>query len=372
MVAVLSMLFVFDAGWFASAEPLPPQQAFVFNLNCWFWDSKCELAKTALDQVGAMIAKQLLLTTPVKVCFNVVLDGPLTANTTFSRMSQVQQAPGSVIISYPTSVTKQTTRTRVSPEGQDDCDFAINFNAYANWNFGTNQISSTATDFKLVAAQVITYGLGFVSNLQYLKGIELPIPKPSNYRPLMLAAPKPFIYRENDRVRFDFGRMTFLDSVVYGFKPPSDLMANRRGTVGIGMQPISQTWEKFQALGLYEMHQSPSFLRRVLSIFSWNWRCLKVAMQLGNVLSHHIEARLSDGTILPLKFSNGYYMIDLEQGPEYLMATNNINRVGCSLDQVMKENNAVYLYGPKALQVFEEMGYNTKTSVTTSVRRRIF
>ena len=60
---------------------LSPERSFQFQLECPKWDnSTCEQAKTALQQVGTVIAKQLLFKVPVKICMVVNSNAELGAD----------------------------------------------------------------------------------------------------------------------------------------------------------------------------------------------------------------------------------------------------------------------------------------------------
>ena len=48
---------------------------------------------------------------------------------------------------------------------EDRTDFFVTFNANRNWYFGNGSIDRKQADFKLVAAKLVTKGLGFASNL---------------------------------------------------------------------------------------------------------------------------------------------------------------------------------------------------------------
>lgn len=86
-----------------------------------------------------------------------------------------------------------------------ECNFEIRFQSNATWHFGQKKISPNATDFQLIAARLITQGLGFYSNLVSLDVIN----------PLPWTVPKLYNYGETNQTGFQAGRMTYLDSILH-------------------------------------------------------------------------------------------------------------------------------------------------------------
>lgn len=149
---------------------------------------------------------------------------------------------------------------------ETECVLKINFKQDASWFFESGSVeplqsgsSAFYNDFQLMAARLITQGLGFYSNL---------IGATNEDGSVMALLPRAYSYNAGSKRKGDYGQMTFLDSIVYGRRPESLMNILVKDFDRYApMQPLSLTWKKFDDLGLYRLNSGNIVSRTMRAVY---------------------------------------------------------------------------------------------------------
>ena len=230
------------------------------------------------------------------------------------------------------------------------CDFHLHFNKKTEWHFGPAPISENATDFQLLAARLITKGLGFDTNLYSPKD-----------RDSKQVSPKLFHPSEKYPNLLSFRRMTPLDSIIIGNSANSISRVGGhrlRTAVEGGSAKISETWNRLHKLGFYRSKPFSPVELRLKYILAVRYKY--VCQQLYYILQQDIEAYIPGEEGMKLKFHpEGSYDIREPSGQEILMSESTRDMKGKTLMQALREIDQIELYGPLMMNVLRTIGYAT-------------
>ena len=220
------------------------------------------------------------------------------------------------------------------------CDFDIIVNSTKSWYFGRGNIGQDETDIRIMAARLITEGLGFSSNL-----IKIESERPDH----QVVTPK----KDQNRASAFFLRPTALDNIIYGVSPEDD--RRNLGNENTRLKPISKILDQIDRSGIYRWNISKTVPLNDLR--------LRIPFRnLYQLMNRPVQAKFSDGTCLEIIFTaEGMYETYSTMGPEFLMSNSTRNVMGITLEDLMRQNNASDIYGPLTLKVFHQSGFMTQT-----------
>ena len=253
------------------------------------------------------------------------------------------------MLAYPNSVFKQAIHginnpmvespfpqeiiNQINGYNQPACDITWDVSMPGNYQFHfQGNIITNQYDFKLMAAQAITKGLAFGTNMKRLADRGLIVPR---------------------RLENHYSLMSPLDNLVHGklwrLNTRSGQFIERNVTL-IPVGPLSEIFNQFVDLGICEQDYEFGSLSALDNAQLRNY-----GIELNSALNGRIDLRFPDGTAVPLQHTNDGYMFDINQSPDYLMT--NLEFRGTTLDDVLEEFH--FLFGPLTLEVLEAVGYAT-------------
>ena len=352
---------------------LEPQNSFDFQIDCRGWE-RCEEANASLQQVGMMIANQILFKIPVKVCFSYKNSDSPTFTSTVSTappisLQRVVDNQIGPLMAYPTSVVKphfnrywryinQALHENLLHKSDtiqniydfaSECDISWNINSNINqqWYFGKGEFQRDEHDFQRMAAKAITHGLAFSSNLEESIVDTIPVTLPVR------------LGSEESQSQY-YARRTPLDNLIHGPVRPSPdrrLLATMRRVPWRPAQilPLSTLWDRLDTIGIHDTRFNAT--NRLLR----NNEAIEVGEQFRPTMrSPLLEARFRNGAVLPVVFNQarGYDVnLGATNAAEFVMGSSFLT--GLSLSQLMQRAGTTQLFGPLTLSVFEEVGYST-------------
>ena len=282
------------------------------------------------------------------------------------------------LLSYPSSVYKQSkpelTKEIVQKLPKDlfdavemfiGSDFTIIFNSLKRWNFRDSIGHAFANDFKMVAAHLITRGLGFDSNLRYKQAWTFPLCPPTSE---LVIVPK-FVHEvQNTR---ELGYMTSMDNLMYGPEPKTKMcipeQCNQQED-DLGLFPISHTFNKFTGMNLhsriwtrYKMNTVENILvksiaRQMYQIFNTG----EVIVRFDDGSGFRIDSFIPDSTQDDWRsYTLGLVNEDWWDSLDFIMTYSGSRGFRRTLWEKMNLHNTTLLYGPLTLKMLQHVGYAT-------------
>ena len=293
-----------------------------------------------LNIIGDRIAQQILFKVPIVVQVNFSHIANICTNVTNCRLNPAQVNPtlipaktsNTTVLRYPQSILKQHMNlTSYLP------DLQITFNSLVNWYFpdSLEHISldiGNRFDFELIASREIAKGLGFISGLFYRNSAKGPYITPE------------IASTDSSRgIGTHFMPVTVFDSIV-----SQNRLTIAKSILGI-LQPMRMNVPEKLYLRFLELNDYTFILGSKLfgtitsrnSVIKMPGSPFRLKAEVGNV-NTRIEFLLLD-----------------EYWPKEFLMKANTPIPSNSLRNLMRFSRESNAFGPKTLQIFEMMGYDT-------------
>lgn len=263
-------------------------------------------------------------------------------------LTDARNMAGGPILAYPMSLARQIVPNPstflkhrfpaelvAQIEAFKQCDFDMTFAANATWHFGNTTCPAQSPDFKLKAAQMMTEGLGFATNLIRFNKLVV--------FPKIIPAEKQGYSR--------YARMTPMDSFMLGWEDDASYWARNGSRIPI--IPIVKEWED---MGLYDVFWPSNHLP--VSIMSL---ARQAGMRMSQLLKHFLcpYFQLDEGDTIKFTDEGRYYIRNPIHRSTTLLSHTDIFRLGHGIPEFLRSQAAPVLYDPIMLEILQEIGYAT-------------